>query len=123
MHYLRTKVLLLFILLGSLQLGYGQLDSLKHIVFTTKIQKEKWEALNKLITELPWETPDSTIKYCKLFLEEPTISENQAYLANIEYYLGRANRSKGNFPVGVEHFTRQHGAQSQTPDLLIRSLP
>ncbi len=88
--------------------GLGQQDSLKALISHSTEQKKRTSAFNELIATIEWATPDSTIKYCELFLEEPGIEEDLFSMGNISYYLGRAYRSRGDYSKALEHF-----AQSQ----------
>jgi len=84
------------------------LDSLKLVINSDTNKATKIATFNLLIAEIPWESPDSTLFYCSKFLDIPNIEQDKKSLANIEYYRGRANRSKGNYTKALEHFGESH---------------
>jgi len=108
MNFPQKTIFLALFVMTCCQLPATQLDSLKTVVYSAESTVTKWQALNELVSTIPWGTPDSTIKYCQMFLDEPSIENNQPYLANIHYYYGRGSRSKGNYSIALDHFKKSY---------------
>lgn len=112
----QTAASCLLVLIAFCTSGLGQQDSLKAIINHTADQKTRTTAFNELISTIEWATPDSTIKYCELFLKEPGIEEDLASMGNISYYIGRAHRSKGDYSTALEHFGQSQLLYESIPD-------
>ena len=113
---IRTLVLFSCCFILSMVQGNSQLDSLKSVIANTANNEQRVAAYNALIESIPWETPDSTLKYCELFLSEPDIEKDLSSLGNIYYYLGRGNRSKGEYKTALENFEKSQKVYLSIPD-------
>lgn len=111
----QTTAVLLLILLS---VASSQEDSLKTVIQESVDAQARISAFNELISIIPWATPDSTVKYCELFLQEPGVQEDLTSQANISYYMGRAFRSKGDFTIALEHFGKSQSISERIPDSL-----
>jgi len=90
-------------MLSIASISQSNIDQLEVKIEQSDNIHQKATAYIEILKSIHWQQPDSTLHYIDQFRQLPNINNYSKYLLEIEYYLSRAYRAKGDYYLAMPH--------------------